>query len=111
QPPLEGLDAGRFELEQPFPRQVTTRLMSSLGLVSQAIQDGKAARLLDAVTEGVSANLCDALVMMKPAGDESCLDVQVTWSRARPHLPVDVPRSVSFPHEQFAVIEEVGRQL
>jgi hypothetical protein len=111
QPPLAGLDAGRFEPEQPFPRQVTTRLMSSLGLVSQAIQDGEAGRLLDAVAQGISANLCDALVTMKPSGDESCLDIQVTWTRARPHLPADVPRSVSFPQEQFAVIEEVGRQL
>ncbi len=111
QPPVAGLDTGGFELEQPFPRRVTTRLMSSLGLVSQAIQDGEAGRLLDAVPQGISANLCDALVTMKPSGDESCLDIQVTWTRARPQLPADVPRTVSFPQEQFAVIEEVGRQL
>jgi hypothetical protein len=111
QPTLAGLDAGRFEPEEPFSRQVTTRLMSSLGLVSQAIQEGKAGRLLDAVTQGVSVNLCDALVMMRPPGDEASLDIQVTWTRARSHLPTDVPRSVSFPQEHFTVIEEVGRQL
>ena len=111
QPPLAGLDSGRLELEQPFPRQVTTRLMSSLGLVSQAIRNGKPERLLDAVAQGISANLCDALVMMKPPGDESRLDVQVTWARTRPHLPADVPQSVSFPQEHFPLIEEVGRQL
>ena len=49
--------------------------------------------------------------MMRPPGDESSLDIQVTWTRARPHLPADVPRSVSFPQEHFTVIEEVGRQL
>ena len=91
QPPLAGLDSGRLELAQPFPRQVTTRLMSSLGLVSQAIRNGKPERLLDAVAQGISANLCDALVMMKPPGDESRLDVQVTWARTRPHLPADIP--------------------
>jgi hypothetical protein len=48
---------------------------------------------------------------MRPPGDESSLGVQVTWSIARPHLPADVPRSVTFPQEHFAVIEEVGRQL
>jgi hypothetical protein len=111
QPPLAGLDAGRFEPEPPFPRQVTTRLMSSLGLVSQAIQTGKPERLLDAVPQGISANLCDALVLMKPPGDESCLDIRVAWARTRPHLPAEVPQSVSFPQEQFPVIEEVGRQL
>ncbi len=111
QPTLANLEEGRFELAQPFSRQVTTRLMSSLGLVSHAIEAGQADRLLDAVNEGVSANLCDALVMMKPPGDESFLDVQVTWARTRPHLPAGIPRSVSFPPEHFAVIEEVGRQL
>jgi hypothetical protein len=49
--------------------------------------------------------------MMKPPGDESRLDVDVTWSRNRPQLPAEVPRSVSFPQEAFTVIEEVGRQL
>jgi len=112
QPALANLDAGQFQLEQqPFARQVTTRVMSSLGLMANAIQTGKPEQLLDAVPQGVSANLCDALVMMKPPGDESRLDVDVTWSRNRPHLPADVPRSVSFPQEAFAVIEEVGRQL
>jgi hypothetical protein len=111
QPPLAGLDAGRFEPEEPFPRKVTTQLMSSLGLVSQAIQDGAAGRLLNAVPQGISANLCDALVMMRPPGDESCLDIRVNWARTRPHLPPDVPQSVSFPQEHFPIIEEVGRQL
>ncbi len=112
QPALAKLDAGQFQLEQqPFLRQVTTRLMSSLGLVSNAIQTGKPDRLLDAVPQGISANLCDALVMMRPPGDESCLDIQVTWARTRPHLPADVPQAVSFSQEHFSVIEEVGRQL
>jgi hypothetical protein len=111
QPPPANLDAGLVEQEPPFPRRVTTRLMSSLGLISQAIQAGRADKLLDAVSQGISANLCDALVMMKPPGDESRLDVQVTWAPTRPHLPAGVPAAVSFPQEQFAVIEEVGRQL
>jgi hypothetical protein len=112
QPSLANLDGGQFALnDEPFARQVTTRVMSSLGLIASAIQTGKPEQLLDAVPEGVSANLCDALVMMKPPGDESRLDVDVKWSRNRPHLPADVPRSVSFPQEAFTVIEEVGRQL
>ena len=112
QPALANLDAGEFQLEQqPFARQVTARVMSSLGLMASAIQNGKPEQLLDAVPQGVSANLCDALVMMKPPGDESRLDVDVTWSRNRPQLPADLPRSVSFPQEAFTVIEEVGRQL
>jgi hypothetical protein len=112
QPPLANLDAGEFQLEeQPFSRRVTTRVMSTLGLMASAISVGKPEQLLDAVAQGVSANICDALVMMKPPGDESRLDVDVSWSKNRPHLPTGVPRSVSFPQEAFTVIEEVGRQL
>jgi hypothetical protein len=111
QPPLPGLDSDRFELREPFPRQVTTRLMSSLGLVSQAIQERNAGQLLNAVHQGISANLCDDLVLMRPPGDESSLDIRVSWARTRPRLPADVPQSVSFPQEHFPVIEEVGRQL
>jgi len=111
QPPPAGLDRSRFELQEPFPRQVTTRLMSSLGLVSQAIQAGKPGQLPNAVTRGISANLCDALVLMRPPGDESCLDLHMSWARSRPHPPADVPQSVSFPQEHFPAIEEVGRQL
>ncbi len=111
QPPLAGLDVGRFELEEPYARQVTTRVMSSLGLVSQSIQNGKPGQLLNAVDQGVSANLCDALVMMRPPGDESCLDIRVNWARTRPHRQAVVPQSVLFPQAHFAVIEEVGRKL
>jgi hypothetical protein len=84
--------------------------MSSLGLVSEAIRNSAPGRILEAVPQGVSANLCEAVVAMKPPGDESRLDIQVTWARSRPNPP-GVPQSVSFPKEDFAVIEEVGRQL
>lgn len=96
---------------EPFPRRVTTRLMESLGLVASAIRSGETGRILDGVARGVSANLCDALVEMKPPGDDSRLDLQVTWARTRSHLPADVPSAVSFPQEDFAIIAEAGRQL
>ena len=46
-----------------FPRQLTFQLTSSLRLVSQARQTVKVERLLDAVPQGISANLCDALAI------------------------------------------------
>jgi hypothetical protein len=111
QPPLTGLDAGHFEPEEPYARRVTTGLMSSLGLMAQQIRMGKPGELLNAVDQGISANLCDALAMLRPPGDESCLDIRVNWARTRPHIPVNVPDAVEFPQAHFAVIEEVGRQL
>jgi hypothetical protein len=110
--PCLNLDGGDFQPgNEPFARRVTTRLMSSLGLVGDALQAGEAQRLLEAIPQGVSANLCNALVTMKPPGDESRLDIQVAWARTRLRLPAGVPGSVSFPQEYFPLIEEVGRQL
>ncbi len=100
-----------MEDDEPFARQVTTRLMSSLGLVSDAIRSNAPGRILEGVPRGISANLCEALVTMKPPGDESRLDIQVTWARSRPNLPPSVPQAVSFPQEDFAIIDEAGRQL
>jgi hypothetical protein len=96
---------------EPFARQVTARLMSSLGLVSDAIRSNSPGRILEGVSQGVSANLCEALVAMKPPGDESRLDVRVTWAPSRPKLPPGIPQAVSFPQEDFAIVEEAGRQL
>jgi hypothetical protein len=99
------------ELAEPFPRRVTTRLMSSLGLVSSAIDSGETGRILDAVEEGVSANLCEALTEMKPPGDQGSLEIGASWARTRPSLAADVPATVTFVPENFAIIQEAGRNL
>ncbi|QDV33710.1 hypothetical protein [Tautonia plasticadhaerens] len=104
-------DADLQEEIEPFPRRVTTRLMESLGLVAGAIRSGETGRILEGVNQGVSANLCETLAAMKPPGDESRLDIKVTWARSRSHLPAGVPETVSFPKEDFDIIAEAGRQL
>jgi hypothetical protein len=100
----------RLEME-PYSRRVTTRLMATLGLVSSIVQSEKPFVITEAVTEGVSANLCEALKTMKPVGDQSQLDISVTWARTRTHVPEHVPRSVSFPQESFGFIEDATRKL
>ncbi len=99
------------EETEPFARRVTIRLMSSLDFIRQSILAGEEERILDGVSRGVSANLCDALVMMKPPGDQSQLDIQMDWARTRPIPGAAVAKRVSFGKESFQAIEEVGRQL
>jgi hypothetical protein len=96
---------------EPYPRRVTTHLMSALGLISDGIQSGRPGRILEVVEKGVRANLCEALKTMKPAGDQSRLDISVSWARTRSRVPENVPQAVSFPQESFAFIEEAGREL
>ena len=99
------------EESEPFARRVTTRLMSSLDFVRQSILTGEEKRILDGVSRGVSANFCDALLLMKPPGDQSQLDIRMNWARSRPIPGETIPQSVSFAKESFQAIEEVGRQL
>ena len=96
---------------EPFPRRVTTRLMSTLGFVSDAIQAGNLGQILEGIDQGVSANFCDALQAMKPSGDQSRLEISVSWARSRGPVPASVPQAVSFPQESFLFIAEAGRQL
>ena len=42
---------------EPYPRRVTTGMMTALGVVSESIQSGRPDRLLEAVEKGVGANL------------------------------------------------------
>jgi hypothetical protein len=108
---MDFVDQGfRLGLE-PFPRRVTTRLMSTLAFVSDAIQTGNPGQILEGIDQGVSANFCDALKAMKPSGDQSRLEISVTWAATRGHVPETVPKSVSFPQDTFSFIEEAGREL
>jgi hypothetical protein len=102
--------AVRMKLE-PYPRRVTMTLMSTLGFVSSSIKEGDPARILEGVDQGVSANLCEALKEMRPPGDQSHLDISVSWARNRGQVPQSVPQSVSFPQDSFPIIEEAAREL
>jgi hypothetical protein len=103
-------EESRLDME-PFPRRVTTRLMSTLGLVSDAIQVGNPGQILEGVEKGVSANFCDALQTMQPSGDQSRLDISVSWSRSRGPVHASLPKVVSFSQDAFPVIAEAGRHL
>ena len=99
------------EATEPFARRVTTRLMSGLELVDHAVKEARLDPILDGVENGVSANLCDAVVAMRPSGDQSRVDIRMAWSRSRPRLASGVPDVVTFGRADFEIIEEAGRRL
>ena len=72
---------------EPFARRVTTRLMGSLKIVDDAVRNTRLDPILGGVEDGVSANLCDAMVAMRPEGDQSRLDITMSWSRSRARDP------------------------
>lgn len=71
--------------EEPFPRTVTRTLDRALratkGAVSEAVATGKLDPFEAAVSDGVSANLCDAIARL--AEQDSGIQVSISWSRVR----------------------------
>ena len=108
---MEFVDEDSRLSQEPYARRVTSRLMSTLGFVSEAIRTGNPDQILEGIERGVSANLCDALRAMRPSGDQSRLEISVSWARNRGYVPESVPQSVSFPEESFSIIEEAARGL
>ncbi len=107
---VEDHDEELFRLE-PFPRKVSISLMKGLSMVNKGILGRSIDMIADSVNEGVSANLCEALTEMRPFGEQSSLDIEVSWSAARPVLPGAPPRKVSFRHQDFELIRRAGEKL
>ena len=99
------------ESTEPFARRVTTRLMGCLEIVDEANREARLDPILDGVNQGISANLCDALAAMRPEGEQSTLEIAMSWSRTRPRVPTRVPRAVTFAQPDFSIVEEAARRL
>jgi len=113
-PMLSARDAGQLlEIEDPFERQVTRTLHNALCALRSAAADGVSTgeftAFRNAVRQGVSANLCDAIVGMSDTGEGSRdLDIGFSWSRSRP--PVDRQhKRVLIAADAMPVIGEAAR--
>lgn len=98
---------------EPFERAATKHLNRALVATRAASLDALDADAgLDAFiareNDGVSANLCEALVAM--AGEsEAAFDVRFAWALDRPVL--DMQPSVSFDDESIPILREAAREL
>ena len=106
-PSLAGPRAFHEELfsEEPFERRVSYTLVESLAAVRSAAESAASKATFDAfangVSEGVSANLCDALVGMgRHLSDNASLSVEVSWARRVPREKVSF-RKWRFPESSF----------
>lgn len=104
-----------FETEVPFERRMTQTLASSLFHLERAAEaaalSGEFAAFDKSVSQGVSANLCDAVAGLW--GDEDRfrnLEFTFSWSPARPAEP-DAVRRVRISADRVPVIREAGRLL
>jgi hypothetical protein len=103
-----------MEPEEPYERVVTRTLMVGLKALNeaaaQAAAQGNMTPFQEAVSRGVSANLCDAVVGLSAVSAGEGLDVQVSWSRTRP-IDEATPVRVMLDSDSIPLIEEAARQF
>jgi hypothetical protein len=107
---LPGMEEAELVAE-PYARRVTVRLMSGLQVLVNSIAEGRPEQILNGVEAGVSANLCEALASLRPAGDQTSVQVRMSWARTRPRVPRSLPPQISFSQAAFSIAEEAGRRL
>ncbi len=108
-PPLQRSSReGADDIDPPIARRMTKRLHDALHATQQASErtvSGDNDAFADAVSFGVSANLCDALVqMIKPF---PALDIRLTWARTRPLTVAQHP--FRFTQDEVPMLSEASR--
>ncbi|MEO5362948.1 MAG: hypothetical protein H7838_04920 [Magnetococcus sp. DMHC-8] len=113
--PLLQPTQGVLDLEEPFPRQVVERLSHGLATMLRAAEQSatEGVRVFDAaIAEGVSANLCDAVVGLAGNNEERSrrMHISFSWSRNRPTAR-HMPALIAFPADRIPFIAEAARLL
>lgn len=114
--PMKAVDrdeAGVLPLEAPFARRATALLTRALSSLDRAIEEDRINSIVDQEQPIVSANLCDALLKMRPAQENGFLEFRPSWASSTPIRADDAltTDSISFSGDEFAAIEDVYRQL
>jgi hypothetical protein len=97
---------------EPFARRVTSLLMQSLDDLSRVAETTQIDELADTARHpGISANLCEALLLLRPNGERARLDVSASWSRAFLPEGREARREISLRQEVFDVAEILAPRL
>jgi hypothetical protein len=98
--------------DEPFSRRVTSLLMQSLGDLAGAAATLQIDELADTTRyPGISANFCEALLLVRPTGERARIDVSASWSRAFLPEGREARREVPLRQEAFDVAEVLAARL
>lgn len=96
---------------EPFARRVTKTLLEALSTLREAANAGNAKAIENAVSSGVSANLCKALAeALHLSGSQGEIEFNVSWARTR-RVAESIPRRIEFPGYLRGVIGEAAELL
>jgi hypothetical protein len=101
--------------KDPFEREVIKTLFNSLDLAKEAAQEIDVKRIdfelpPNYIEEGISANLCDAIVGIYQSGKEEDIHIKLDSSPAIP-MPTSIPSSIDFPSNLIPAIHKIGKRL
>ncbi|MDD3287654.1 MAG: hypothetical protein PHX43_01430 [Alphaproteobacteria bacterium] len=109
QPTFDGMEVE----EDPFERLTTKTLLRGLNAAKDAaigaLSDGGIAAFENAVSFGVSANLCDAISNIVNSAGKA--EISLTWAKTRPVLKQTMKNVVSFDRQTVEVIAEAARNF
>ncbi len=98
---------------EPFPRRAVHKLVSGLRSSGEAVASVNAGGDIDAfeqrVSEGVSANLCDAVANLLDCANRQSVDISVSWSLIR--RPSEGRAQVYFQASDSLILKEASRIL
>ncbi len=98
---------------EPFARRVTRKLVSGLRSAKSAVSLADHGEGISAfeqnVSQGVSANLCDAIANLLDVENRQSVDVSVSWSLVRE--PPEGRAQIAFNSSDMAVLKEASRIL
>lgn len=115
--PLRAVDFPQHTLfgeSDSFTRSTTRYLQRSLSQLSHSIQEDSLEEIVEPNSGSpiVSANLCDALLRLRPESEESELELSVSWAassspESRPHES----EPIRFTADDFLVVEDIYLRL
>jgi hypothetical protein len=100
--------------EDPYERRVTRTLMGALSALNVASRraaiNGNIAPYLEAIEQGVSANLCDAVAGLLAISPGQGVEIQTAWSQTRP-LIHNVESRITFDSDSAPFLQEASRRF
>jgi hypothetical protein len=95
----------------PLERLVLLSLMDALGLLQRALDSGQTQAIFSQPASRLNANLCEAILGMRPDSPVARLEVRVSWSLEWPVPENAPPTTVAFEGKAFEQIDAIGRAL
>jgi len=95
--------------DEPFERQVTTRLCSLLSEADKIANEPDTEILPQAIARGMSANFIESLADVTQVCGESGVNLDMTWASVRPINPAwNIKNNFIIEKEKIETLREVG---